>query len=334
MGIPSNRDGFAQSLVTTLAKRSANQCANPDCNAITSGPSGVRTRAVNVGQAAHIFGASPGSARYDPAMSSAERSDITNAIWLCGNCHKMVDDDPSRYPAGLLFEWQSSHENSIAPVIGKAGMAARRRYEERHLEEFGKLSYLAERIVTEKGDLWEYKLTSEVLRSELTPVLRRWGAFQRKLYSKPLFRVGLNDSLNWILDRIGEIQNITESFDALLNVEFARAWGEPGVAGVDTDIVEVARLFAGACLAALDWEEAVRFTRVHEVFAPVKDLFIGTAGGIIDEAAKLPAFLACMLSDNPKGEYVLSLMLKLPSGWGDDVKAAFDRAYDAYQELS
>jgi hypothetical protein len=99
----SSENRFKQAVITTLAKRAANRCSNPDCGAITSGPSMKRSGTVNVGEAAHIFGAHPGSARYDPAMTSVERADLTNAIWLCNNCHKLIDDDPLRYrPAYFL----------------------------------------------------------------------------------------------------------------------------------------------------------------------------------------------------------------------------------------
>ncbi|WP_328590120.1 HNH endonuclease [Paraburkholderia acidicola] len=70
--------------------RTVNRCANPDCGAVTSGQTDDPYSAVNVGEAAHIYGAHPGSARYDPRMTSDERSAISNAIWLCSNCHKLV----------------------------------------------------------------------------------------------------------------------------------------------------------------------------------------------------------------------------------------------------
>jgi len=117
----ANDDRFKQAVVTTLAKRAANRCSNPNCNAITSGPADEPGSSVNVGEAAHIYGANPGSARFSENMTSPERSAISNAIWLCATCHKLVDDDPSKYPAGLLFEWQRDHERTISSQVGKAG---------------------------------------------------------------------------------------------------------------------------------------------------------------------------------------------------------------------
>jgi hypothetical protein len=236
-------DRFTRAVVTTLAKRAANQCSNPRCGAITSGPSSEPYASVNVGEAAHIYGANPGSARYDPQMGSSDRGAISNAIWLCGNCHKLIDDDPIRYPAGLLFEWQREHERRIDSQVGKVAADIRKRYEERHLEEFGKLSYLAERLILEKEAYWEYLLTAEVLRFEMTPVLRRWTALKRGLYVKASTPIGNSDFFPWASGRMNEIGLVMHAFSELTNSEFARSWGEPGVPGSDIDIVSTCRLF-------------------------------------------------------------------------------------------
>lgn len=324
-------DRFRQGVIVTLAKRSANRCANPDCGAITSGPTEDPLGSINVGEAAHIYGAHAGSARYDPSMEATDRRSITNAIWLCGNCHKMIDDDPPRYPAGLLFEWQRDHERKVAEKVGKAGADLRRKYEDRHLEEFGRLSYLAERIIIEKADFWEYRLTAEVLRFEMAPVLQRWAALHRGLYMKPNYLVPKMESANWIQTRIAETLQITHALSELMNVEFARAWGEPGVPGNDISIVSTCRLFAGVCASAIDWEEKVRFAKVDEAFEEVRDLYVGIAGGLIDEAAKVPAYLNSVFSGEPEpGEYRLSLTLDVPEGWVEAVQAALKRANKAF----
>lgn len=90
----SNR--FRRADINILAKRSANICSNPDCRALTSGPAEEAAKSVSVGEAAHIYGAEPGSARYDEAMGAPSRADITNAIWLCCNCHKLIDSRTNR----------------------------------------------------------------------------------------------------------------------------------------------------------------------------------------------------------------------------------------------
>ncbi len=319
----STDDRFRKNVITTLAKRAANQCANPECGAITSGPAGEPNGSVNVGEAAHIYGAHPGSARYDEKMASSDRSAITNAIWLCGNCHKKIDDDPKRYPSGLLFEWQREHERRILEQVGKTAAEVRHRYEKRHLEEFGRLSYLAERLILEKDAYWEYLLTAEVLRFEMAPTIQRWEALKRGLYMKPIQRIDRSDSFSWLIDKIQEILLIVEAFGNLTNHELTRAWGEQGVAGNDVDIVSACRLYGETCSNTLRWEESVRFARVADEFSEVRDLFIGVAGGIIEQTARIPGFLTDAIAPKPtSGTYTLELVIELPAGWEDKVGAA------------
>ncbi|VWC20530.1 putative lipoprotein [Burkholderia aenigmatica] len=323
----ASEDRFKQLIITTLAKRSAYRCANPDCGTITSGPTEDPNNAINVGEAAHIYGANPGSARYEPAMTSAERSAITNAIWLCSNCHKKVDDDPLRYPAGLMFEWQRAHESHIAEQIGKSAADIRRRYEQRHLEELGRLSYLSERIILEKGEFWKFRLTAEILRYEMLPILQRWSALERGLYIKPATRIATPDIAAWFLDRMHEIRQLADAFSALMNTELARAWGEPGVAGSDVEIIGTCRLIAEMCSSALAWEESVRFSRVDEPFSEVHGLLSGAAADFFEQARKVPEFLSSVIEQNPiGGHYELNLVLGLPDDFAENIHAATERA--------
>jgi len=134
---------FKAIVIASIAKRAAHICSNPECGAITSGPTEDPSGTLNVGEAAHIFGANVGSARFDPSMPPVDRSDITNAIWLCRICHKLIDDDEIRFPSGLLFEWRREHEARIGEQVGKPGGGARDRFLKRHLGEFAGLSRLS-----------------------------------------------------------------------------------------------------------------------------------------------------------------------------------------------
>ena len=43
-----------------------------------------------------------------------------NAIWLCQNCAKLVDNDPSRFTEYILHEWKHRAEAEALATIGKA----------------------------------------------------------------------------------------------------------------------------------------------------------------------------------------------------------------------
>ena len=64
------------------------------------------------GVAAHIHGAAsgPGSRRYLASMTPEERSDISNAIWLCTYHADLIDGDEVTYTADELRAMKREHE--------------------------------------------------------------------------------------------------------------------------------------------------------------------------------------------------------------------------------
>ena len=108
------RDDFFLKTKELLAKRVANRCSNPSCRQITRGPHEDRTKAVNIGVAAHITAASEDGPRFDPSLTPNERRSAENGIWLCQSCAKLVDNDPIRYSADVLRQWKVRAEGSVA----------------------------------------------------------------------------------------------------------------------------------------------------------------------------------------------------------------------------
>jgi hypothetical protein len=124
-GKMGTRDDFGADVKDVLAKRVGMRCSNPNCRQPTSGPQKDLKKVVNVGVAAHISAASSKGPRYDPALSPEERRSLENGIWLCQNCAKLVDNDPSRYPPEFLRQWKRLSEQAArlqleSPAAGGA----------------------------------------------------------------------------------------------------------------------------------------------------------------------------------------------------------------------
>lgn len=66
-----------------------------------------------------ITAASPGGPRYDSKLSSEERSGHGNGIWLCQNCAKLVDNDPTRFTIDVLKTWKDRAEEESKGRVGK-----------------------------------------------------------------------------------------------------------------------------------------------------------------------------------------------------------------------
>jgi hypothetical protein len=75
------------------------------------------------GEAAHIHAAAPGGKRYLESMTPGERSDITNAIWLCRTHATMIDRDEVTYSADELRTMKREHEAKCAEKQRNATIA-------------------------------------------------------------------------------------------------------------------------------------------------------------------------------------------------------------------
>jgi hypothetical protein len=115
------RDDFSKRTIEVLADRAGNRCANPNCRQPTSGPRTDTDKSVNIGVAAHITAASEGGPRYDPALTPEERSHADNGVWLCQNCAKLVDNDPTGYPVHLLRAWKRVAEDAARRDVEQLG---------------------------------------------------------------------------------------------------------------------------------------------------------------------------------------------------------------------
>lgn len=111
------RDDFDSRTKDTLANRVGARCSNPGCRRSTRGPQQDPAKAVNVGVAAHITAASPGGKRYDANLEPKQRKSISNGIWLCQTCAKLIDDDAQRYPSELLRRWKEDAEKEARSAI-------------------------------------------------------------------------------------------------------------------------------------------------------------------------------------------------------------------------
>lgn len=116
----AERDDFTAAIKRLAADRVAHRCSNPNCRAATSGPQLTPLGSVNVGVAAHITAASPGGPRYDPSLSSVQRSHPTNAIWLCQMCAKLIDSDVVAFDVPTLRRWKATAESCAFAFVGRA----------------------------------------------------------------------------------------------------------------------------------------------------------------------------------------------------------------------
>ena len=114
----SRRDDFSAKVLMILYKRAGGKCCR--CGAPTFGPDTNLHKSVNIGQGAHIAAAAEGGPRYDKKMTTEERSSATNGMWLCSNCHDIIDRDVREYPTAKLKKMKREAEERARREVGVA----------------------------------------------------------------------------------------------------------------------------------------------------------------------------------------------------------------------
>ena len=175
---------FSKNTIETLAKRAAYKCSNPDCRVNTVGPNSNPKKSTKIGEAAHILGARENSKRYNPNMTDAARAEITNAIWLCSNCHKLIDTDDQKYTSEVLFIWRELHEQYTQFELGNATNKIQYEKQVSKLSLFQDYPPIIRRIVIDKPDGWEWRLAAELMRYFNQPLFRQLEDIRDGLYIK------------------------------------------------------------------------------------------------------------------------------------------------------
>lgn len=117
--MPPGPRSYGSGVEKALYRLARGTCYFPDCpRRIIEAVEDQPVVAVDI---AHIRGAKPGSARYDPSMTEEDRAAFPNLILLCSVHHKLVDRiRPDDFPPEQLEEWKRANE----PVDGIEALAS------------------------------------------------------------------------------------------------------------------------------------------------------------------------------------------------------------------
>lgn len=314
---------FSKKTVDTLAKRSAYVCSNPDCRVKTVGPNSNPEKATVIGEAAHIYGARPGSMRYDSRMSDAFRSEITNAIWLCRNCHKIIDSDESKYFSDLLFEWRETHEEYALSELGGLADRVEKKCKKSMTMEFDDYPPVVRRIVLDKPDGWEYRLTSELMRNLNAPYFRRLKDLREGLCIKERKHLKDSEVVEWVRERLSDSSYMATSFVPLID-RLTASWGAVGEPGDASEIHHVCRLIRDNLFEVVKFEENASFVNVSERYECLVSLIQDVLGSQVEKLESIPIelddFLSFMDEVEKGGGHFPSVIKKeivfeVPVGW-------------------
>jgi hypothetical protein len=325
---------FSKKTVDTLAKRAAFKCSNPDCRVSTVGPNSDEKKSTIIGEAAHIYGARPNSKRYSPNMTDAARAEITNSIWLCRNCHKLIDTDEQKYASNILFAWREQHEKYTQSELGSA--TDRIQFEEQtsKLSLFQNYPPIIRRIVIDKPDGWEFRLTAELMRFLNRPLFRRIEDLRDGLYVKPQIHIDNEEVLNWVQKRIAERSNLVTPMVGLLD-KLNKSWGPLGEPGNAEEIHHITCLIRDYLEEIVQYEEQIYFANVPEEYEKLIGLLKNLIGSQASKLKEIPDSLDEVVSligtdHGGTAEHPLiiekTITFELPDNWEKQMTREFKRA--------
>lgn len=322
---------FSKKTIDTLAKRAAYLCSNPDCRVSTVGPNSEGAEATVIGEAAHIFAARAGQARYDSQMTDQARSEISNAIWLCRNCHKQADRDPLKFPADLLFLWRERHEEYASSNLGSQTDKARFEIARHALAQFDGYPPLIRRIAYDKPPGWEWSLSAALMRYLNAPLFRKLADLRDGVCALQIKFLDDDEVINWVSKRTGEMSEMVAPLTKILD-RFNKAWGEPGQPGDVDEIHHAALLLRDSLAQIAGYEEQIKSVRVSPKFEEIIGLLQDALGSQAEKFKRTPDRLneivemATSIRDSgpsSKPTVVHEIIeFTLPEGWSDDFNRA------------
>lgn len=335
---------FNKTTVDTIAKRASYKCSNPDCRINTIGPSSNPNKSTKIGEAAHIYGARAGSKRYKEAMSDTIRSQITNAIWLCRNCHKLIDTDESRYSSNLLFGWRQEHDEFVLSTLGNRTDSIIFQEQQSILSQLKGYPPIIKRIIIDKPEGWEFSLTAQLMRHLNIPKFRQLSDLKNGLYLKSVEAVPNGQSFNWIQDRLTDLGKVVPPVVGLLN-RLTKSWGKPGEPGNLNEILHVTNLFKDYLDHIIEFEEKLKFVNLPSEYEKALSLLSNQIGSQIEKLSSIPDDLDDILiqlestpdEDAPteiRSEFIFELSPKFEKDFTKELKRLSSLENTDYDQFS
>lgn len=220
-------------------------------------------------------------------------------------------------PTGLQEEFQVSNaelgerfskswhefESSLAPISPASQPGAWSLTDPQETENldpataFAKESEEARKLALERGDLWEFALTEELLRSKLEALESEYARFDQTLLSVPKKAFSGPDFVPWLGQKINEIAPVVDQMAKCFKEDVRGSWGKPGESGDPLQILRAVNTLMGYCRGFLNWEIEVCSAEPPVTMRPLRDTLRGMTGSIIGDVKRGTDELARAIAD-------------------------------------
>ena len=223
-------------------------------------------------------------------MNDSSRAEITNGVWLCRNCHKLIDSDDQIYSNDLLYAWREQHEAYTFTELGSSTDKIQFEEKAADLDQFDGYPYIVRRIAIDRPKGWEHRLTAELMRHLNRPVFRRMKDLRDGLYVRQQVYLDADSVIPWIQERLTESTYLTNPISGLF-VRLNESWGELGQPGNVDEIHHVTKLFRDYIEQVIEFEERIHFVHVPEKYKGLTDLLKDLLMSQVGQVSEVPDYL-------------------------------------------
>jgi hypothetical protein len=248
---------------------SGNNCAMPDCKGVI-----VDRKGAIVGDIAHIEGALPDSARFNPNMTNEQRRELSNLVLLCASHHRQVDHNKleAKWPVTRLRKVKAEHEAKFGAIGESIQQAFREHYNDRTDDlgptepaTFARLDAMQDDAADEevlqarakelKRYIKKLRIVPEAERAFMLAVLQRWQKV-RSSRSTHYVSVDVDDLRSALSMSLSKVQRLGEALSRY-DVGY---YGEVGLPEGD-------RWHVGITDPSdyLPWAEIIAFCKAHSI---------------------------------------------------------------------
>ena len=186
------------------------------------------------------------------------------------------------------------------------------------LQEFKNESEKARKIVLERPELWEYRLTEELLRSKLEPIKEDFEALNDGLIYRKLNKVSGKEFMDWVETSMLDLSNLCGMIAQIMNKELALSWGKPGEEGDSLAIKRAIDRMIDCCKELFGWEENRISILPPEAFQKLAKIMNNWTSVVFVQVSNLQQELSKLLSKpNLKGSYDITLTFESPENIND-----------------
>jgi hypothetical protein len=254
-------------------------------------------------------------------MTPEQRRIITNGIWLCRRCARLIDRDERRFSVDVLYRWKEQHEERIRRAQGGGPEENERRLLLRNA--FKGEPAAALQLVLDEPEYWHYLAMVELLRERVT----RYAGRRQRLRGNLCFLrrrvLSLSDFPTWLRERGQEIQDLSD----FLNVVAGQTLG-PAIAKSPPDaigLLDAANLLGEVCEGLCAWDGDVKSAIFPPEMADLQPRILEWTDSLFEQIARLPVEMAAPLEERVGGRYHIELQISAHPTAEETIKEAFDR---------